>query len=411
MILIKMNTRRLYTQGGYITYLAMGAGLLMIGGIAFLTQKNIEPTVINLSDEIISENTENENPDQNILDVFVKKEIELRTPRPIPDTVQAIYMSSWVAATPSLRAKLVDFIDTTELNSVIIDIKDSTGRVSFMPQDPYLIELGASDNRVKDMREFLEMLHEKDIYVIGRISVFQDPYIVQKKPEWAVQSKKGGIWKDRKGLAFLSVDNEQVWDYTLRIALDSYEIGFDEINFDYIRYPSDGPIADIEYNLAEGEVRAEKLEKFFMFLDEKLRKEKSIPISADLFGMVTSNTDDLGIGQVLERAVPYFDAIAPMVYPSHYPTGFLGYTKPAEHPYEVIFYAMDSASKRVTAMGYDPNKILRPWFQDFNLGTVYTKEKIQEQIDANKAVGLSSWMMWDPSNKYNATKPFMQYGL
>ncbi len=411
MILIKMNTRSLYIQGGYITYLAMGAGLLMIGGIAFFAQKKIEPTVINLSDEVIFENTDVVIPDQDVEDISITKEPEQRIPRPTPDSIRAIYMSSWVAATPSLRAKLVDFIDTTELNSVIIDIKDSTGRVSFMPQDPYLIELGASDNRVKDMKEFLEMLHEKDIYVIGRISTFQDPFIVKKKPEWAVQSKKGGVWKDRKGLAFLSVDNEQVWDYTLRIALDSYAIGFDEINFDYIRYPSDGPIADIEYNLAEGETRAEKLEKFFIFLDQKLRKEKSIPISADLFGMVTSNTDDLGIGQVLERAVPYFDAIAPMVYPSHYPTGFLGYTKPAEHPYEVIFYAMQSASKRVTAMGYDPNKILRPWLQDFNLGATYTKEKIKAQIDANEAVGLSSWMMWDPSNKYTATKPFMGYGL
>lgn len=406
-----MNTRSLYIQGGYITYLAMGAGLLMIGGIAFFAQKKIEPTVINLSDEVIFENTDVVIPDQDVEDISITKEPEQRIPRPTPDSIRAIYMSSWVAATPSLRAKLVDFIDTTELNSVIIDIKDSTGRVSFMPQDPYLIELGASDNRVKDMKEFLEMLHEKDIYVIGRISTFQDPFIVKKKPEWAVQSKKGGVWKDRKGLAFLSVDNEQVWDYTLRIALDSYAIGFDEINFDYIRYPSDGPIADIEYNLAEGETRAEKLEKFFIFLDQKLRKEKSIPISADLFGMVTSNTDDLGIGQVLERAVPYFDAIAPMVYPSHYPTGFLGYTKPAEHPYEVIFYAMQSASKRVTAMGYDPNKILRPWLQDFNLGATYTKEKIKAQIDANEAVGLSSWMMWDPSNKYTATKPFMGYGL
>jgi len=410
-MLKKTNNKNAHIQGGYITYFVIGIGLFIIGGTVFLFQKNTEPMVINFTDEVSLEDTDTEVQDQKVLDVFKKEEIKPRVPRPIPEQVRAIYMSSWVAATPSLRAKLVDFIDATELNSVVIDIKDSTGRVSFMPQDSYLIELGVSDNRVKDMKEFLELLHEKDIYVIGRISTFQDPFIVSKKPEWAVQSKKGGIWKDKKGLAFLSVDNEEVWDYTLRIALDSYEIGFDEINFDYIRYPSDGNISDIVYNLAEGETRAEKLEKFFIFLNEKLRKEKSIPISADLFGMVTSNSDDLGIGQILEKAVPYFDVIAPMVYPSHYPKGFLGYTNPAEHPYEVIFYAMQFASKRVTAMGYDPNKILRPWFQDFNLGTVYTKEKVQAQIDANKAVGLSSWMMWDPSNKYNATKPFMQYGL
>jgi hypothetical protein len=140
------------------------------------------------------------------------------------------------------------------------------------------------------------------------------------------------------------------------------------------------------------------LESFFSYLHDNLTGT-GIVTSADLFGMVTTNTDDLGIGQVLDKALPYFDYIAPMVYPSHFPPGWNGYAKPATKPYEVIKYSMEKAVARTIALGFDSNK-LRPWLQDFNYGATYTAEMVRAQIKATNDVGLDSWMLWDPGNTY-----------
>lgn len=315
-----------------------------------------------------------------------------------PDQVRAVYMSAWVASTPSIRNKLVQFILDNNINSVVIDIKDATGRVSFLMNDPLITEIGSHRDLVKDMSDFIKALHEKNIYVIGRISVFQDPYLSAKKPELAIQSKSTqGPWKDKKGLSFLDPTNESVWDYTFRIARESHAIGFDEINFDYIRFPSDGNIADIQYPQGKG-TKADMIEKFFQALYKEF-SETGIITSADLFGMTTNNTDDLGIGQVLEKALPYFDYISPMIYPSHYPSGFYGHSKPAEKPYEIITIAMKKGIERAEAMGYGPEK-LRPWIQDFDMGAKYTKEMVQLQIQALRDLGIMSYMSWDPANTY-----------
>jgi len=181
--------------------------------------------------------------------------------------------------------------------------------------------------------------------------------------------------------------------------LASYEVGFDEINFDYIRYPSDGNISDINYRLKEGEKRADKIEDFFKYLSTEIKRDVDIPISADLFGLTTEGTDDMGIGQVWEKAVPYFDYISPMVYPSHYPAGYAGYSNPSKYPYEVIKRSISSAISRTKIINEDINKI-RPWLQDFDMGATYTKEMVEAQKKALYDLGLSSWMYWDPSNKY-----------
>lgn len=320
-----------------------------------------------------------------------------------PESVRAIYMSAWVAGSSKLRSRLVSMIDTTELNAVIIDIKDSTGRVSFYTDDPLINSLGASEKRIADPKEFIEELHSKNIYVIGRISVFQDPYMTTKMPEWAITKKSDPTvaWKDRKGLSFLDPAKKEVWDYTIAVAQTAYDIGFDEINFDYIRYPSDGNIKDINYNLSEGATRSSNIENFFKYLSLNLKKDVDIPISADLFGLTTTavGEDDMGIGQILNKALPHFDFIAPMVYPSHFPNGWNGYSNPAEKPYEVIHFTMQKAVEKSLALGFTADKI-RPWLQDFDLGANYTKELVRAQIDATHDAGLDSWMLWDPKNLY-----------
>lgn len=339
-------------------------------------------------------------------DFLVQRELQKRNQRPTiehikpPDEVRAIYISSWVAGTPSIRNKLISFIEKSKINAVVIDIKDSTGVISFPVEgDPVIDSYDTDSDRIKDISELISELHRKDIYIIGRLTTFQDPLLAKKQPSFAFKRiDNGEVWTDRKGLSFINPNNQEAWDYLAHIAEYSYSIGFDEINFDYIRYPSDGNIDNIDYAIPVGESRASMMEKFYEYMDTRLR-DQEIPISADIFGLVTSAEDDIGIGQYFEDILPHFDYIAPMVYPSHYSRGFFGYDNPNAHPYEVVHAAMNSAASRAKAMGEDPQK-LRTWIQDFSLGVNYGTKEVREQIQATYDVGLDSYMVWDPRNKY-----------
>ena len=355
-------------------------------------------------------------------DVLPNREVVKATHIKTPERVKAIYMTACVAATPSLREKLLKIADETEVNSIVIDIKDYSGTISFEPENSILKENKGTGCRTKDMREFIEKLHQHGVYVIGRITVFQDPYYTKKRPDLAVRKlSDGGVWKDYKGLAFIDGGAREYWDYIVALSKDSYVAGFDELNFDYIRFPSDGNMKDIDFSWSKGKTKADALEYFFAYLHDALKNTGAV-ISADLFGMTTTNTDDLNIGQVLERALPYFDYIAPMVYPSHYPPNFNGWKNPNHYPYELIKFVMEEGARRVqatttsvyhfgaerigtttpalyTKKAYDKNK-LRPWLQDFDYGGNYGEAEVRAQIQATYDAGLTSWMLWDPGNKY-----------
>lgn len=315
-----------------------------------------------------------------------------------PEAVKGIYMTACVAGTPSWRTSLKEFINTTELNSVVLDIKDYSGTISFI--DPTLQGDDVVGCRVRDLKEFIKELHEDDIYVIGRITVFQDPYYTKLHPELAVKSQStGGVWKDHKGLAFIDVGAKPYWEYVVKLAKTSYELGVDEINFDYIRYPSDGNMKDTNYTWTiASSTKPQMLKTFFSYLHDEL-KGTGMVTSADLFGMTTTVNDDLGIGQVLGDALQYFDYVMPMVYPSHYPPTWNGYKKPAEHPYDVIRIAMEGGVAKAQVASTTPLK-LRPWIQDFDLGATYNAAEVRAQIQATYDVGLTSWVSWDASNKY-----------
>jgi len=321
-----------------------------------------------------------------------------------PEAVKAIYMTSWVAATPKWRAELVDFVKKTEINSIIIDVKDYTGMITFDTKNDIIKAEGSEEIRVKDMRDFIEVLHDAGIYTIARITVFQDPFYSKKHPDIAVQKKNGTLWKDRKGLSYIDPGAGQYWDYIVDVARATEAAGFDELNFDYIRFPSDGNMSDIVFPVSgvRAKNKPEVLNDFFAYLHKELREGENAlptPISADVFGMTTSNFDDLNIGQVLEPIAKYFDFVAPMVYPSHYPATFHGFKNPAEHPYEIVLFAMSEGVKRLQAPTSTPLK-LRPWLQDFDLGADYGPVEVRAQIQATYDAGLTSWMIWDPSNKY-----------
>ena len=369
------------------------------------------------------------------------REVITHVSLPVPTKV--IYMTSCVAGTIDFRDRLIKLIDDTEINAVVIDIKDFSGTISFpAASEEWKSAWAAARCGTKDMKGLVKMLHDKKIFVIGRITVFQDPFYTKVRPDLAVaKASDGSVWHDRKGLSFIDVGSRDYWDHIIQLASDSYTIGFDELNFDYVRYPSDGNMQDIAFpNSMKTEYGSDKkanLEAFFKYLNEKLDdesrfnsvkhestgREKNTPYtSVDLFGMTTTNNDDLSIGQVQERAAPYFDFVAPMVYPSHYPNGYMNLGDPNDHPYEVVHHAMQEGARRMMSSttpmeGFLHTRIgtttppvyskpvftadhLRTWIQDFDYGGDYDAADVRTQIQASYDAGVQSFMIWAPSNNY-----------
>ncbi|MBI4084896.1 MAG: hypothetical protein HY432_00030 [Candidatus Liptonbacteria bacterium] len=361
----------------------------------------------------------------------IEKQSQLKNP---PEMVKAIYITGWSAGSYNRMTSLINLVEARGLNAVVIDVKDYSGYVSYATDVPEVKTSGAEKElRILRPNELIKRLHDKNIYVIGRITVFQDPILAKAHPEWALQNKTTGkTWKDNHGLAWMDAAGRQTWDYNIAIAKDALGRGFDEINFDYIRFASDGNLGVIGYPFWDEKTpRHTVISTFFSYLRQQLPDAK---ISADLFGLATIDTwDDLGIGQVIEDAYKYFDYVCPMIYPSHFAAGFMGYKNPANYPYEVIKYSMDGALKRLlgkpvaaatstatttagnatsssASSGINYRAKLRPWLQAFDLGAAYTSEMIQKQISATDDAFAGSpdkyagWLLWDPANNYKNFK-------
>lgn len=433
----------------YLTVL----GLVFLGVSVFYAPKffNSEYSYDKEKEAVVASAFDVKNP-SNSTDGSVsgspQAEISMVPHLPTPNPLKAIYMTQCVVGTKDFRASLVDLIDKTEINSVVIDIKDFTGKISFLPKDESLAHAISNTCRASDMEDFLKLLHSKNIYVIGRITVFQDPHMVSLRPDLAVQSKAyQKPWKDFKGLSFIDVGATEHADYIIKLSKEAYNVGFDEINYDYIRFPSDGDMDDVHYLHSAGKSKREALREFFEYLHAGV-KDTGLVTSVDLFGMTTTNRDDLNIGQVLEYAFPYFDYVAPMVYPSHYPKNFNGWANPNHHVYELINYVMAGAVRKADAFdalkGLSADSLvavddmqasttvmmvpeaitkaktilssplffppadytstsrakLRTWIQDFDYGGNYDIAEVKAQIKASRDVGVPSFMIWAPSNRY-----------
>jgi hypothetical protein len=317
--------------------------------------------------------------------------------RPARIENKGLYLTGYTAGWKARRQELIDLVNQTELNSVVIDIKDASGRIFFDTDIPLADEIGAEDIRIPDLQEWLVELKEQGIYTIARIVVFQDPYLAAHKPEIALKSQSGGLWRDYKGQAWVDPTNKLIWDYNIALAQAAAEIGFDEINFDYIRFPSDGNIRQIVYANLDNEsweAKSRVMAEFYRYLSNQLAFEP-ILTSADLFGMTLWRSDGMNIGQRFEDAAPNFDYISPMVYPSHYPPGFQGFANPAEHPYEVVYQSLIRGDTTQRAQ-------IRPWLQDFDLGAIYTAQMIEAQKQATYDSGGFGWLLWNASNRYTA---------
>ena len=333
-----------------------------------------------------------------VLGIFVTTPAQsyIVTHKPTDREVKAIYLTGYTAGWKERREELIDLVDKTELNAVVIDVKDASGRIFFDTNIPLADEIGSEEIRISDLADWLQELKEKGIYTIARIVVFQDPYLAAHKPEIALQSKFGGLWRDFKGQAWVDPTEKLVWDYNLDLAEEAIDLGFDEINFDYIRFPSDGNINQIVYANLDNKSKNEVMGQFYKYVGNRLMFKPALT-SADLFGMVLWRNDGMGIGQRYEDAAPYFDYIAPMVYPSHYPDGFEGFANPAEHPYEIIHRSLIRVEQY---QNEDSKAKLRPWLQDFDLGAEYTPEMIRLQKQATYDGGGYGWFLWNASNRY-----------
>ena len=316
-----------------------------------------------------------------------------------PEIIKAVYVTGWSAKNKSYLNYLSNLFETTEINAVVIDIKDYSGIISY-------------PSMISNINVLVRFFHEQNVYVIGRISVFEDPAFSKARPELAIFDKTKSapasppvLWYDNHKLSWLDPSSKEVCDYNISIAKDVLSRGFDEINFDYIRFPSDGKTQNMGFPFWDQKTaRRVILKNFFKYLRQELPDTK---LSADLFGQATVNSDDLGIGQIIEDSLEYFDYVSPMVYPSHYATNFIGFENPAEHPYEVVAYSMATALLKETAFkNLNPDAKLaklRPWLQDFNMGAVYTAQMVKAQIMATQDSlknGYNGYMLWNPSNIY-----------
>ena len=317
------------------------------------------------------------------------------------EPVRALYMSGWVAGGTTRWKQLLNIVDKTELNAVVIDVKED-GMLSYAtPNVALAVETGANHKMIPDVDAKLAELKKRKIYAIARITVFRDKIAARKKPALAVQRPDGSPWRDRSGHFWLDPYNQQNWDYNVAVAQDAARRGFDEVQWDYVRFPSEGARSGRRYPARQkDDARSEArvIAEFLAYAKEKLTPS-GVRVSADVFGLALSAEDDLGIGQKLALMAPHLDVVCPMVYPSHYGRGSLGVAYPNASPYQTVFRALRDGNKRLKAI---PNHActMRPWLQDFSLGVRYGEKQVRAQIQAARANGVNEYLLWNASNRY-----------
>jgi hypothetical protein len=331
-----------------------------------------------------------------------KNPLQLET----PEKVKGIYVTGYTFQNEKRMNEIIELVETTELNTIVIDIQDDAGNWMFPPKELILKQVPVSKYALthEEFASKLKILQNKKIYTIVRVVTFQSPEAEKYYPNETLKHINGNNWKNWKGIGWLDMTNRNAWKIPLAKARESIGIGFDEIQFDYIRFPSDGMISQIAYhNLPKGKQKHEAMTDFFEYLSAELTPYKT-PISADIFGFTyirSQAENDLNIGQRVIDFAKYFDHLSPMVYPSHYPDGFLGIENPALEPYTIVNIASRDGNDLISRV---PNSRAqsRPWLQYFNLGALYDRNKIQAQINAVEAYPNSGWIFWNPRNQYEA---------
>lgn len=336
-------------------------------------------------------------------------------PGRVPEKVRGIYISGPMAGSPGLFQDILDDMENTEINTVVIDLKNDEGRITCNIDTPIVTEIGACKNYVQDIEVLIKTLKDRGLYVIARVVAFRDPYLAEKKPEWSLHTSDGSLYRDKQGMAWVDPYCKEVWDYLVEVGTVAKEVGFDEVQFDYIRFSTDSTMKNVVYDeeRTQGRSKTDVITEFCQYAYENLASQ-GLFVSADVFGtIIGSEIDANAVGQIYTDMAKHLDYICPMVYPSHYGPGNFGLEYPDKQPYETILGAMQK-SKAVMDKAADEDDhihnqaIVRPWLQDFTASYLgegkyitYGYEEVQQQIQAVLDAGYDEWMLWSAANRYH----------
>ena len=329
--------------------------------------------------------------------------------------VRGIYISGPMAGSTELFQNILDSAAGTEINTVVIDFKDDQGRITCPVDSPVASEIGACRPYVQDMKELIASLKERGLYVIARVVAFRDPWLAEKKPEWSLHLADGSLYRDRQGMAWVDPYRKEVWDYLVEVGTEAKEAGFDEVQFDYIRFSTEGTMRDVVFDEAVtgGRSKTDVITEFVKYAYENLASQ-GLFVSADVFGtIIGSDIDAQAVGQVYTEMAKHLDYICPMIYPSHYGPGNFGLEHPDTMPYETVLEALKKSQmvmdQAAEADGHVSSQaIVRPWPQDFTASYLgegnyipYGYNEVQRQIQAVKDAGYDEWMLWSAANRYH----------
>jgi hypothetical protein len=309
----------------------------------------------------------------------------------IPDSTNGLYIPASKIADRKI-SEFIHYADLAGLNAAVLHVKDPHGWLSWKSNDPVAVEIGAG-RRGGHLPDMLKKLKANGIWTIAKLDVFVDHQLISHRPEWGLLDvRTGNPWTDKNGSYWANPYDQRVWDYNLNLCRELVAMGFDEIQFDYIRFPSDGDLLNIAYPHVLPDLAKSHCISAFLKTAQGVLKPMGVVMSVDLFGLVAWKDDDFGIGQVVEEIAPYVDVLCPMLYPSHFPEGFLGKKNPARYPRQIMELSVKRLEKRTT-------KIIRPWIQGF----WYSPDEINAQLDGVSSAGGVNWSIWNPSGNYATT--------
>jgi hypothetical protein len=328
----------------------------------------------------------------------------------VPVKVKGIYISAYVAGTTSMVDDLIEKMDQTEINAIVIDLKDDYGRVACEMDSDLIEDIGSVKVYIPKVQELTEKLHEHGIYTIARIPAFRDAWLGDVRPDWCVQLADGTVFRDRDGNAWVNPYKQEAWDYLVEIATQAKKLGFDEVQFDYIRFCTEKGMSEAVFSEEDtkGRSRTDIIVEFVDYVYDKLAAE-GLFVSADVFGAIMgSGVDADAVGQIYAEMAKHLDYISPMIYPSHYADGNYGIDHPDLYPYETIRAALNESRRELYFAGLESEHVaqVRPWLQDFTASWLqnhlsYGPEEIRSQIQAVYDSGYDEWLLWDASCKYS----------
>lgn len=319
-----------------------------------------------------------------------------------PSPLRGLYVNRWAAVGEKMW-QLIDVAKRTEVNALVIDVKDDRGFVLYRSRVPLAREIGAdtvAPMRADRMRAVLDTMRTHGIYPIARIVVMKDPLLARRRSEWSIKrASDGQPWLDKNRNPWLDPHQRGPWQYAVDLACEAIGLGFSEVQYDYVRFPDEKRIVtEATFALARGRDRASVIRDQLRFLRGSLRPS-GVPVTADVFGLTTSDSTDMGIGQLWEKFIDAVDAVLPMTYPSHYSRGNYGLQSPNASPYKVIDRALRDAKRRSAGIANAARVV--PWYQDFTLGAPrYGPAQVRAQIQAGYDNGIHDWMLWNPSSRY-----------